>query len=150
MANTKFLIRAETKGGLSSDSIPVELGVCNPGSLVASPSPIDEVIERYTTTDEGLPNVFIYPFSAWSQLFDFGGCRACSRPSFEIQDASGAPTTAPIRIDEELNILIKTSFGLKFNGKLTAFFDGKTDPACFGLNPNSQSIPVNLEICGNE
>jgi len=39
---------------------------------------------------------------------------------------------------------------MKFDGRLTAFFDEQTDPACHRLNPKPQSIPVKLEICGDE
>jgi hypothetical protein len=38
-------------------------------------------------------------------------------------EKDGSVTRAPIRVDEDLNIRIKTDRGMNFDGKLEAFFD---------------------------
>ena len=146
-AHKDFFIQASTLSGKRSEKLQVELGVCQPDSFKASPSSIDEVIERFTTTDKSQPNVFIYPYKAWSGLFK-SSCRACRTPSFRVVDASGEQTRAPITIDDDLNIRIKTAQGMSFKGRLVAYFDEQTDAACHNLNPQEQSIDVKLEICG--
>jgi len=86
-----FFIQASTFSGKQSDKLRVELGVCEPDSFKASPSKIDEVIERYTSTNPLEPNVFVYPYKEWSGLFK-SSCRACRTPSFKVVDNDGSIT----------------------------------------------------------
>ena len=143
----QFLLQASTPA-VRSEKVGVTAAVCREGSMSASTEVISRVIERYSTNvfneAESLPNVHRIDFFSWRDLFK-NACSAC-RPAFEIVNADKVKAAAPIWLDANNNILIKTTEGLRFHGFVKVYFPGTQ---CQRIS-EPVYIPLKFEICGQE
>ena len=146
---SKFYISAKTKGGKMSKRIPVSLGVCARDSMIASRTPIDKVLERFSSNSRNEKNMHTIYSYEWRRLFKFT-CSVCNYPSIEIVDASGKAPRQDIKVDRYGNIKIGTKSGMRFNGYLRVFFDKEKDKGCYLVNQKPSTIKFSVEICGLE